>query len=132
MIDRPEQLTLLGDDSGQTRSAIIPTSCPSRPRTRRSLSEDETPTTPSEDQTAAQTLVDADEEAVLRRAAEAATAAAVAQQQLDEAVDAARRAGASWRAIARATGVPFHTLHSRRRAPVGWGRQAAGSRADAG
>jgi len=49
----------------------------------------------------------------LKRAGAAAVGAEAAQWALDEAIAAARSAGASWRRIGAATGLPYQTVHRR-------------------
>jgi hypothetical protein len=50
----------------------------------------------------------------LKRAGAAAVGAEAAQWALDKAIAAARSAGASWRRIGAATGLPYQTVHRRR------------------
>ena len=59
----------------------------------------------------------------LRAAGKAAKLVAAAHHDLDRAVEAARAAGHSWRAIGIVTGIPYQTLHRRPGASGGRRRQ---------
>jgi len=54
----------------------------------------------------------------LRAAADGAILVNDARQALNEAIDAARAAGHSWRTIGIATGIPYQTLHRNRHPPA--------------
>jgi hypothetical protein len=109
MIQPPEPLRLFDLDGAPPTQVsarrTAQTKPPSGIQTRRSPSvrETEAPPVPKPD-TADQ---------VLQTLAERATLVADARRRLDEAIDAARAAGHSWRTIGIATGIPHQTLHQR-------------------
>lgn len=105
MEDRLEPPRLFDLDLPQpVKSQIETPKCPSQIETRPPLSEIET-ANPEVDNSANQ----------LRVIAEEATMVVNANDRLEAAIEAARRAGFSWRQIGIAAGVPYQTLHRRHR-----------------
>jgi len=103
--DRLEPPRLFDLDIRQpVKSQIETPKCPSQIETRPPLSEIETDEPELED-SAHQ----------LRVIAEEATMVVNAHDRLEAAIEAARRAGVSWREIGIAAGVPYQTLHRRHR-----------------
>jgi ribosome modulation factor len=99
--DRLEPLRLFDLDLPQpTKSQVETLQCPSQIETPERLSEIETDNPKVEDPAHQLQLV-----------AEEATMVVNANDRLEAAIEAARRAGISWRQIGIAAGVPYQTLH---------------------
>jgi hypothetical protein len=109
MADRPEPLRLFDLDwappTQVSARRTAQTKPPSRIQTRRipSVSQTEAPPVPKPDT----------DDQVLQVLAERARLVAETRRHLDEAIDAARAAGHSWRTIGIRTGIPHQTLHQR-------------------
>lgn len=105
MEDRLEQRRLFDLDLPQpVKSQIETPKCPSQIETPPPLSEIETDNPEVEDAVHQ-----------LRVVAEEVTMVMNAHDRLDAAIEAARRAGVSWRQIGIAAGIPYQTLHRRHR-----------------
>lgn len=112
--DQPEVLRLfdLDDEAADPRRT-------SQVETRRTKSPNET-RRPSQIATRTEIVSIGDAGAgVLQRVGEAGRMIVEAQRHFDEAIDAARAAGHSWRTIGIEAGIPFQTLHRRRRPGAG-------------
>jgi helix-turn-helix, Psq domain len=103
--DRLEPLRLFDLDLPQPVESQVET--PKRP------SQIETPSPLSEIETDNPEVDDSARQ--LQVVAEGATMVVNAHDRLEAAIEAARRAGVSWRQIGIAAGVPYQTLHRRHR-----------------
>src|SRR2546425_537697 len=104
MADRPEPLRLFDPDPAAGAHASQPetTTQPSRSETQTPSSRPDTDDRRPDHE-------------LLRAAAESAKLESNARMRLDTAVETARAAGHSWRALGIATGIPHQTLHRRSR-----------------
>jgi len=107
MTQPPEALRLFDVDASQATSSRR--TADGRPPSRK-----QTPVILSAQEATAERVQETDnDDNVLHALAEQARLVADARRRLDEAIDAARAAGHSWRAIGIHTGIPYQTLHQR-------------------